>query len=388
MIVLSKDQNKSLKDLLAWYNQGQPKSRFITLGGYAGTGKTTLIAFLQKKIKKINKKTKIAFVCFTGKAALVLQQKLKEERSLEEKDSVSTIHSLIYSPIENVKQEIVGWKKKDKISKDLIIIDEASMVDKSIWQDLLTYGVPIIAVGDHGQLPPIKGQFNLMARPILKLEQIHRQAKNNPIINVSVQARTTGKIDILNYSNLVKKLKASDIEAQEFLEGLLKDYDQDNLILCGYNSTRIKLNNYIRQNLGFKTLEPQINDRVICLRNNYEKHIFNGMLGTIKAIKKKNKDWYEAEISMDVGEPYFGLIAVSQFNSQEPLNFTKSRSKIMKGDLFDFGYALTVHKAQGSQAKKVIVLEERFRKSSQDDWQRWLYTAVTRAQEELYVFGE
>ncbi len=83
---------------------------------------------------------------------------------------------------------------------------------------------------------------------------------------------------------------------------------------------------------------------------------------------------------------YHGLISVEQFNADSALNFTDKRSKIMKGDLFDFGYALTVHKAQGSQAKKVVLFEERFPKMTDDDWKRWLYTAVTRAEEELYIF--
>ena len=59
----------------------------------------------------------------------------------------------------------------------------------------------------------------------------------------------------------------------------------------------------------------------------------------------------------------------------------------MRGDLFDFGYALTVHKAQGSQAKRVILFEERFSQMTDDEWRRWLYTAVTRAEEELFIFS-
>jgi ATP-dependent exoDNAse (exonuclease V) alpha subunit len=78
---------------------------------------------------------------------------------------------------------------------------------------------------------------------------------------------------------------------------------------------------------------------------------------------------------------------VKQFNSKEPLNFTDKRRTIMAGDLFDFGYAVTVHKAQGSEAKKVILFEERFRQMEDEMWARWLYTAVTRAQEELYIIG-
>jgi exodeoxyribonuclease-5 len=56
-------------------------------------------------------------------------------------------------------------------------------------------------------------------------------------------------------------------------------------------------------------------------------------------------------------------------------------------DLFDFGYALTVHKAQGSQAQKVVLFEERFSKMDDETWCRWLYTGVTRAGEELYIIG-
>ena len=69
------------------------------------------------------------------------------------------------------------------------------------------------------------------------------------------------------------------------------------------------------------------------------------------------------------------------------MNFTDKRAETMKGDLFDFGYALTVHKAQGSQAKRVILFEERFKQMNDEEWKRWLYTAVTRAEEELYIFG-
>ncbi|MCL5090522.1 MAG: AAA family ATPase, partial [Patescibacteria group bacterium] len=153
---LSSDQQRVLDNLLDWFKD-QNKTRFITVGGYAGTGKTTLIGILRQQLLKDNKKLKIAFCSYTGKAARVLRHKLLEADSLKTKDSLSTIHSLIYSPIEDERtQEIIGWKKKEEIEADLIVIDEASMVDFSIWQDLLSFGQPIIAVGDHGQLPPIR----------------------------------------------------------------------------------------------------------------------------------------------------------------------------------------------------------------------------------------
>ena len=112
------------------------------------------------------------------------------------------------------------------------------------------------------------------------------------------------------------------------------------------------------------------------------------MLGTIESIEGSDPDWYGATIALD-DEPtlYKGLISKSQFGAPTALNFTNKRAQIMRGDLFDFGYALTVHKAQGSQAKRVILFEERFKQMDEEQWKRWLYTAVTRAEEELYIFG-
>ena len=113
------------------------------------------------------------------------------------------------------------------------------------------------------------------------------------------------------------------------------------------------------------------------------------MTGTLLTIKDAAKDWYLAEIQMD-GEDgvYKGLISKNQFMSDTALNFTDKRATILMGDLFDFGYALTVHKAQGSQAKRVILFEERFARMNDEEWKRWLYTGVTRAEEELYIIPQ
>lgn len=384
---LSHDQIKVLEKLLKWFNDPY-KSQFITVGGFAGTGKTTLIALLRRELYIKNKKIKTAFASFTGRAARVLYQKLRETKAVYENDTAGTIHSLIYAPVINEHQEIIGWKKKDTLEYDLIIIDEASMVDENIWNDLLSYHLPIIAVGDHGQLPPIKENFNLMEDPLLRLEEIHRQEQDNPIIKLSTEARIKGKVPVANYTGKVRKLNPQEGDTQDFINELLANFNEETLILCGFNYTRVKLNNFIRSCLGKEEKIPQKGDRVICLRNNREKQVFNGMLGTILMINRKDDNWFEADIAMD-GEKdiYQGLISVKQFNSVEPLNFTDKRALIMKGDLFDFGYALTVHKAQGSQAKRVILFEERSKHMDDLMWKRWLYTGITRAVEELYIIG-
>ncbi len=390
---LSGDQIKVLDVLLGWSKENYDKNGFITMGGYAGTGKTTLIGRLRQKLRDENPKLKVAFACFTGKAARVLKNKLIEAEAVYDEDSVGTIHSLIYSPIENDKKEIIGWRRQNEVVADLIIIDEASMVDENIWNDLRSYGKPIIAVGDHGQLPPINGSFNLMERPMVKLEQIHRQVAENPIIKLSIMARIEGKIDPGKYGVGVAKYDKKEYETQERVEELLRNYSKDSLVLCGYNATRMKLNSFIRQALEFEFPTPCVSDRVICLRNNHTAGIYNGMLGVIAEIKRKNDEWWEAKIEMDPStssgqeEIYEGLISAAQFEAKTAMNFTNQRYRIIKGDLFDFGYALTVHKAQGSQSKRVILFEERFGKMSDDEWRRWLYTGVTRAEEELYIVG-
>ena len=390
MISLSPGQKKVLHDVLAWCKKDKSQSQlYITIGGYAGTGKTTLIAVLRKQIAKLRKDMKVGFVSYTGKAARVLRNKLKEAKVLLSDDTVGTIHSLIYSPVVNEKEEIVGWKQKEEIDRDLIIIDEASMVDEIIWLHLLSYKIPIIVVGDHGQLPPISGSFHLIASPELELIEIHRQAQNNPIIALSIQARQNGYIVPGIYGDYIRKFSKEDNDTQETVSELLANYSPDTLILCGYNRTRKKLNLHIRTTLGFTSPLPQVGDRVICLRNNHEKHIFNGMTGTILKITDENTQWYKTQIQMD-GEDgiYKGLISKDQFMNDSALNFTDKRSRIMAEDLFDFGYALTVHKAQGSQAKRVILFEERFAKMDDEAWRRWLYTAVTRAEEELYIIPQ
>ena len=409
MISLSDDQKIALKTLVAWYKDDK-KGGYITLGGYAGTGKSTLIARFRKALEKVSsrkdrgkdKKLKVAFCAYTGKATRVLKGKLREEGTLGKNDTISTIHGLIYSPIENNRGEIVGWEKKENIDTDLIIVDEASMVDSEIWRDLRSFGVRIVAVGDHGQLPPIGGSvahgFNLMEKPMLKLEKIHRQSANNPIIKLSIYARERGAIPVGEYGKNIEKLPKASPETGERVSELLANYSPDMLVLCGFNHTRVKLNKHIRGALGFELPAPEARDRVICLRNNHEKQVYNGMLGTIHAIAtpkqlekldgEEAQKWYDVKIDMDgEDQQYQGLIFAPQFGATDPYNFTKDRRLTLIGDLFDFGYALTVHKAQGSQAKRVVLFEERFSRMTDEAWSRWLYTAVTRAEEELVIIG-
>ncbi len=389
---LSKDQREVLANVWGWLQSA--REPYLTIGGYAGTGKTTLLAYIRSVVAKKQPKAKVAFCAYTGKASQVLYRTLTGLGIGFEHDSVSTLHSLLYAPITGEGGVIAGWKRKPKLPYDLVLVDEASMVDGSIWQDLLDYGVPVIAVGDHGQLPPIGGDFNLMEQPQLKLEEIHRQQRDNPIIKMSVLARELGSIPIKDYGNGVRKLHRYDSASGQEIEELLQSFSDDLLILVGYNTTRIKLNQEIRRRLEFEYEQPLPGDRVICLKNNWEKGIYNGMVGKVRTLRPESNEqgvqhWYDADIEMEDGlVNYSGRINSHQFNQATTLTRYEDLHYATMGDLFDFGYALTVHKAQGSQARRVLLLEEKNKHMNDEDWRRWLYTAVTRAQEQLTIVGE
>ncbi len=387
--VLSQDQAAALKQIGAWY-RGKT-APYLTLGGYAGTGKTTLVAYLRQALADFDDDATVGFCAYTGKATRVLQEKLRERKAMRKGDSVSTIHSLIYTTEEG-SQGVPKWVRKETLERSLIVVDEASMVDESIWQDLLSFKIPILAVGDHGQLPPVGSSFNLMDNPQVKLERIFRQEADSAIIEVATLARESGLLRVGEFGAGVRKLDRALPETGVMVQELLESWRPELLILCGYNATRVKLNQAIREMRDAVSSEPQSGDQVVCLRNNRGKHIFNGMIGRIvrvaPALGHEGATWYEAEIELD-GEDYTysGYILREQFGAATTVKEVPLAPDGDRGDLWDFGYALTVHKAQGSQSERVLVFEERFARSSDEDWRRWLYTAVTRAELELTIVG-
>lgn len=403
-IILSDDQRDALDRIKTWYGSPWPTPRLeysspsptLTLGGYAGTGKTTLLGQLGATFPR----TRIRFASYTGKAVSVLQGKLPIG------SDVSTLHQLLYRPQPRTVCKVSGedckagsWcathldiretgsnepcetvKKLDWSNLafpldgiDLVVVDEASMVNEKIWQDLTKWGVPALAVGDHGQLPPIKSEFSLMANPQIRLETILRQAEDSPIIQMATLARRNGLIPIRDYGQGCVKIRRTNMHKYEI------DPDAGDLIIVGYNRTRNDLNESMRAQLGRKGA-PQTGDIVICLRNSYENGIFNGMRGRIKEIELRNDDTAFAVIDMfDAGFDFAGEIYTPQFGAPKTQNECGRWLS-----LFDYGYAMTCHKAQGSQADRVMVIEERLPNT---DMRRWLYTAVTRAAKELIVVG-
>lgn len=357
-ITLNPDQQHGHDMIIDFINS---KMALFTLGGYAGTGKTTTIGKILETIK--DKNIRIAFCAFTGKASQVLSSKI----NLRAQDYCGTIHGLIYHLIEKRKNVMI-WERAQNIDYDLIIVDEASMVDSVVFKDLSSYGVPILAVGDHFQLPPVKGKFNLMEFPEFKLETIVRQAQDNPIIKLATMARETGHIPYGKYGPGVAKVRGMQI---------LKEEESD-IVLCATNRTRVNINSYIRSRRGFDQKLPMKGESVICLRNNREAGIYNGMIGTIEGIKH-NDVYHEAQIDFGAACQYYsGQIMAAQFGNEKLIDNYML-------DSFDWAFCITVHKSQGSEFRKVILIDERMHMMDDDQYRRWIYTGITRAREELII---
>ena len=391
----------------------KPKKQ-ITVVGYAGTGKTTILATYRARLRK-QMTIPVAFATFTGKASLVLKNKLEQHTSgyLTGLDSISTIHKLIYRP-EYKKDKhgnkiLVNWVRIEKgdLDVELIIIDEASMISKKLWDDLTYFDVPIVAVGDHGQLPPVGDQFSILKNPDLVLTKIHRQAENNPIIKMSMYVRNSGYIphgihdnnyEKENGPRLFKMSWNNDPQCQSTFFNI--DFSKDDVIcLCGLNHTRVGINKLIRDRLmNHNRQEPYPGEKVICLKNNYDDNIFNGQTAVVEWFKRHSKDIYSLTLDFGDGELFDCLSNKCCFNQEKydgafELVNSKNVSAFIKGtifnsvNLFDFGYCISVHKSQGSEWDKVVVFEERSQYWNDDFYKRWLYTAITRAREKLFVIS-
>jgi exodeoxyribonuclease-5 len=370
--------------------------------GYAGTGKTTVICELKRKITNEDKYLSISFLTYTGKASSVLKTKLEENKLLTTLDFCGTIHGFIYKPKTYFNSDlnqhvIIGWERrpKNEVHTNLIIIDEASMISKEIWKDLLYYEIPIIVFGDHGQLPPIDDNFNLLEKPDYILTQIHRQALNSPIIKLSSFIRKEGYIPFGKYSNEVFKLSWRQPQCQQIWNNI--NYSDDDLIvLCAFNKTRSILNDEIRTKLSFSQKQPYPDEKVVCLMNNHDQGIMNGQIGKVVwAMPAQYNDAYRLTINIggkfyecNIAKQCFGEVQYSLHDYKRKNNLLRNKKARSSLDFFDYGYVISVHKSQGSEWSRVVLFEQRTSKWDDEYYKKWLYTAVTRAKQKLFIITD
>jgi exodeoxyribonuclease-5 len=359
MPVWSREQERALNAVAHWLKEG--RSQVFRLFGYAGTGKSTLARHVAESVDG-----NVVFGAFTGKAALVMRSKgCKDAR---------TIHSLIYRATDTETEEpsFVLNDESDAAKAKLIVIDECSMVDEELGRDLLSFGKKVLVLGDPAQLPPVKGGgFFTEAEPDVMLTQVHRQAADNPIIRLSMMIREGNRLERGVYG------ESSVVGRSELDPKLVISADQ---VLVGLNKTRRAYNGRLRQLRGFSGDLPQSGEKLVCLRNNRKKGLLNGALFTVKSAGALRRGKVRMLVIPEEGGGAIRRVGVI------PQFFTESEADIpyalrKDSDEFDYGYALTVHKAQGSQWDDVVLFDESF--AFREHRSRWLYTGVTRAANKL-----
>ena len=378
-MILTSGQEKGLKIAVERYKNKEP---YTVIAGPAGSGKSSLVRFIIDALDIPEEQ--VVYIAYTGKASLVLRNKGC-------KNSL-TAHKLLY----HAKEKPDGtyeFKPKKYLDGNykIIVLDECSMLPEEMYELLLSHKVHVLALGDNEQLPPVSGDSKILDHPHIILDEIVRQALDSPIIRLSIDIRA-GKW--LEYGG-VKECRV--ITQEKVTDKLLLGADQ---ILCGKNITRHCLNDRLRRiKFGEQYTNTPLNgDKVICLRNEWnalssdDDPLVNGMIGTVNNIQlseddKLYKPKMTADFISDSNGTYHNLHMDYKIFTEKETTVNKDNwmqyPKNLRAYEFDYGYAVTTHKFQGSEAEKVVVYDEWL--GDRDYHRRWLYTSVTRASKMLVV---
>lgn len=374
------------------------KEKYTVIAGYAGAGKSTLVRFIIEELKTYGvKETDVCFACFTGKAAQVLLKKGNK--------NVITLHKLLYK---SIPKESGGFVRipNPSIPYKIVVVDEVSMAPKTLMDLLFKHNVYVICLGDPFQLPPVdkKEDNHLLDAPHIFLDEIMRQAQESEIIQLSMAIRENRPIEAFQGKEV------QILNKEELNTGMLTWADQ---ILVATNATRVSINTQMRKLLNFGE-QPQDGDKIICLRNYWdcfsdnEEPLVNGTIGILKdsfltkrylpSIVKSTDGLSHIDLIMgdfisDSGMYFHSLemdkkmIDTGEFSLDWKTVYQLNRNPKTR-DIppleFTYGYAITCHKAQGSEWDKVLVIEEKF-PFDKIEHARWLYTAVTRSSEKLVL---
>jgi ATP-dependent exoDNAse (exonuclease V) alpha subunit len=350
VLSLSPDQEVAYDRLVEFLESPVVTRRYITLHGLAGVGKTALLGEL------IGSYPGLTLTAYTGKAASVLRSRVGVP--------VTTLHSVIYDFQGMADDEVEGGRKNpiftpkgEPLQDQVILVDEASMLGQKVARDLLDTGARVIAAGDPGQLPPVQdSQFFVDSD--LSLTTIHRQALESPIIRQAHMVRSSCAYhDDGDGFRVVERATPEDLIGHDML-------------LCWRNKTRLLLNARKRSLLGHEGgLQP--GEPVMCLRNDHRLGLYNGAvysvvrhLGDLLSIQDDGRRVIVDSVTIEGLDPKFS-------------------ERRYEDDYLPFAlaYASTVHKAQGSEYKSVLLIDECF----SQDWKALTYTGITRAVERCTV---
>jgi exodeoxyribonuclease-5 len=396
----NEDQSKAFKQIFNWY-RAKHRPPIFRLFGFAGTGKTEMIKEIAWCIQNAEgvPKGEVLFASYTGKAAAVMMSKGCT--------GASTLHSMIYKPRVD---RVTGKVKEFALNPEsplrhasLLVVDEVSMVNDDMAMDILSYGVPILVVGDPFQIKPIKGEgYFIKATPDVLLTKIERQAAENPIIWLSMQLRAKKKIKPGSYGDTNVYAYGTRVQDEHVFSA-----DQ---ILVGTHKTRQSLIRRYRTLHGYFDIDtefPTKGERLLCTKNNKSNGLLNGTqwhcsrpkIKPIKKLKDPKRPALGYEVTRLQGLN-FKVRSMDLFNSEgNPLildtvcsmhHFDQNLPEppwqdIAGTDAWTFAAAMTIHKAQGSQFDRTLIVDE----SDVFEDQRWehFYTALTRTAKsgEIYL---
>lgn len=421
---------------------GLSSGQSFVFAGYAGSGKSTCVGAVIEELRL--RPSQVMYMAPTGKAARVLTNKL----SADGWDTpATTIHKAVYMPLSQKSQEVRDeikavdteydnrvqatasgeYRRTDfedmddhqlqvhgaRLTKELkilmrdeelnftlkgarnlpedvriMVVDEASMVGEGIVDDLASFGIPILAIGDPGQLPPVKGSWGFhMDSPDVFLTEIHRQASENPIIQLATMAREGELIRPGKYGDTVEVIRRQNDNATY-------DTDRDAMVLVGTHNKRYTITTGIRKELGITSTGPVEGEPILVQRNS--RTYQNLVNGTLTTCMEDVGDLVEGGVSIhlkikdnDVDGMVYNLTCPQCFFEEHHQRKQKYHSgptkavydAIASQHHLDWGHAITVHKAQGSEWDDVILHDESG--AFRDQGNRWLYTGITRAAEKL-----
>jgi len=401
---LSPLQERVLGAITRWLADPSGKQTFY-LAGVAGSGKSSLIA------RAVGNLDGVLYMAPTGKAALIMRRKGCPD--------ARTIHQTIYRPAgsglgprqrENLRarcaqlratgnprdlvlverlEEQLRRSEDPKLSgprfslneesdlrrAKLGVIDEASMVDRTVGRDLESFGTRLLVIGDEAQLPPVYGAGYFTSRePDAVLDEVHRQALDSPILRLADLARRGSRLPVGPAGDGVDVLRFGDAS----LEARARAAD---MILVGKNATRHGTNERLRQLLGRSDKMPVAGDRVICRRNDHDLGLLNGSSWTVEcSVVEQDRGTVRLQVRSHDDDARVECAAwMHHFEGREG-QLGANRRDFAE---FAYGWAQTVHTAQGSQWDSVYVRDQSA--CFGRDACRHLYTAITRAVKALTV---
>jgi len=387
-IELNSDQIFAGIEASRWWHSAS-SDQIFEISGAAGTGKTTSIKYILQELG-LDPFHDVLFVAYTGKAATQLAR-----NSLP----AITCHSAFYEYIKEIDRDEDGraiilpngkpklkgvFRPKDHLKKryKAICIDEATMINQEMKTDITNFGLPIFALGDTNQLPPVFGKSVFLVDPNVTLRKLMRQAEDNPIVYIAHRILDGYDLrpGVYGSSAIIRK---KDLDPYQ-----LKNAD---IVLTVTNNLKQHINNLFREEFcGFTRLDlPYVGEKVICRRNDWSKSVGDNLFltnGTTGFLDYVNKETYngrsiECDFRPDFTPKTFRNLPID-YKHLMRLEKSESQAAMSFGmNIFEFAYAITVYSSQGSQWPNVTALAELY--GAEDFKRKVLYTMVTRASESV-----